>query len=236
MRTGVVFSPLDPILSSPVPYGSAWMVRGDSGIGKTVFAFQFCLQALRRGEAVVYVSCDEDPRRTQANLARFGFGVAPYIDSRQLVFVDAFSETPGPQYVISDRTDAEEFAYVIGNAVSAAGEVVRIVVDSVTSLAAYYSSRDLVNLVYEKNRLLRSDTSVLLDLYLGQAVESQSMYCLTNAYDVTVDLYYGEEQGGFPRRSLRVRKVRGGTFDPREFPFRIEPHQGIRVDATFYSK
>lgn len=235
-RQGVTCAPLAGILSTPVPYGTAWMVRGASGIGKTVFAFQFCLQGLRRGESVVYVTCDEEPKRTQGNLARLGFGVAPYVESGQLLFVDAFSEMPGKKYVVTDRADAEEFTYVIGEAVDATQKTVRVVVDSVTSLAAYYSNRDLVNLIYEKNRLLRSDNSVLLDLYVDEAVDSQSISCLSNAYDVMVDLYYGDEQGGFPRRSLRVRKVRGGTFDPREFPFRIEPHQGILVDRDFYAR
>lgn len=232
----VRFAPVDAILSDPLPFGTAWQVLGDPGIGKTVLAFQFALQGLRRGESVLFVTCDDAPARVRASMLRFGFSIGSYERAGQFVLIDAFSEGGSEKYLVSDKTDAEELIYLVAEVLASVRRPARVVIDSMTSLVAYLSPRDLVHLVYEKNRILKEPDVVLLDLYLSNAMDERDMNCVSNAYDVMLQLLYAEDRGGIPRRNLQVLKVRGGTFDPRPFPFSIHREHGLLVDSEYYRR
>jgi len=235
-RLTVDFPPLKALLGGPIPFGTTWMVRGGPGTGKTTFAFQFALQGLRKGESAIYVACDEPPERIVSNAESFGFGVAAYGEMGKFIVVDAFSPHPKGEFGVSDRSDPEEFVYVLRRAISTVGRPCRVIVDSMASLLASLPPRELVALAYEKNRMLRAPDVVLLDVYLTAAVEAANVYALSNAYDVEIDLYMAEEVAGIPKRFLRIRKLRGGTYDPRPFPFAIRPQQGVVVDDRYYEE
>ena len=232
----VEFSPLEGLVGAPVPFGTTWMVRGGPGTGKTTLAFQFALQGLRKGESAIYVACDEPPERIVRNAESFGFGVAAYERMGRFLVVDAFSPHPRGGMHVSDRSDPEEFVYVLRRALSEVGRPCRVIVDSMASLLANLPPRELVALAYEKNRTLRAPDVVLLDVYLTSAVEAANVYALSNAYDVEIDLYMAEEVAGIPKRFLRIRKLRGGTYDPRPFPFTIRPQQGVVVNERYYEE
>lgn len=232
----VQFAPLDAILAEPLPFGTAWQVLGDPGIGKTALASQFAVQGLRKGESVVFVTCDDAPARVRVSLQQFGFSIGNYERRGKLVLVDAFSESGDETYLISDKTDGEEMTYLLAEILETVERPTRVIIDSMTSIAAYLRPRDLIHLVYEKNRILKDPGIVLLDLYLADAMEVRDMNCLSNSYDVMLQLFYAEDRGGMPRRNLQVRKVRGSTFDPRPFPFSIHREHGILVDSDFYRR
>jgi len=232
----VHFTPVDAILAEPLPFGTAWQVEGDSGIGKTILASHFAIQGLRRGEAIIYVACDDAPARVRASLQRFGFSVGSYERQKKLALVDAFSEGGGESYLVYDRSDPEELAYLLAEVVAEMPRPTRVIVDSMTSVAADLAPRDLLHLVYEKNRILKEPDVVLLDLYLANAMDDRDMNSVSNAYDVALRLFYAEDRGGIPRRNLQIRKVRGGTFDPRPFPFSIHREHGLLVDSEYYRR
>lgn len=232
----VEFSPLADIVHEPIAYGATWLVAGEPGTGKTTLAFQFAIQGLRRGEAAIFVACDEPPARIERNLRAFGFGTSSYERERRFVLVDAFSRDSDLPFHVSDRTDVAEFIYVVTEAVHWTGKPCRVITDSLTSIEINLPPRDFLAFVYEKNRALRDDELALLDLFLTHRVDSPSLYPITNAYDVLIELYVSEEKVGVPKRHLRVRKLRGGPYDPRPFPFTIRPQQGVVVNTNYYSE
>ncbi len=124
-QQGVEFSPLAKIVHDPIAYGTTWLVTGEPGTGKTTLAFQFALQGLRRGEAAVFVACDEPPARIENNLRSFGFGTSAYERNQKFILVDAFSPIALSPFHISDRTDVAEFTYVISRAVEITGRPCR---------------------------------------------------------------------------------------------------------------
>jgi len=231
----VEFAPLAPICIDPLAFGTAWLVSGDAGIGKSVFGVHFAVQGLRRGESVVYIAADESPDRLRVNCDHFGLPLRTYEREGRIALVDAFTETCDEEFCVRDRSDPEELIFVIGEAMTARPGPSRVVLDSVTSVAAYLGREELTWFVYEKNRVLKRSDSVHVDLYLSQTLEG-ALYCLINAYDVSICLEFTEVQGGFPRRRLRVTKVRGGNFDPRPYPFDIAPYQGIVVETDYYRR
>lgn len=230
----ISFTPLAGTLSEDLPFGTSWLVRGDQGAGKTTFAFQFLVQGLRKGESALLVAADEPVDRIRKNLINFGFGASAYERSKRFMFIDAFSIDSKEEYSVADLSDPEELIYILNQAVSKIEKPVRVVIDSLSSLAINYSPQDFVSMIYAKNRRMRAEGIVLMDLYLAHTLESKERYSLTNAYDLGVDLYLSEEKGGVPKKYLRLQKVRGCSYDPRPFPFTIESKQGIMVNKAYY--
>jgi circadian clock protein KaiC len=234
--TSVDFSPLAGMLERPIPYGTAWHVLGDAGVGKTIFGAQYLMEGLRRGEKAVYVSCDEYPTKIRQDLQNFGFSIGVYQAAGELAFVNAYAPESEDRFPVHDRADANELIYVIRKAVETLGTPCRVLVDSVTSLGINYSPEDFTHLVHGKNRVLNHPEVTHLDLYISGALRDTVAVGLLNAYDVTVELFYSREEGAVPKRNIRLRKIRGGSFDPRPFPFEIRRKVGVTVDTAYYRK
>ncbi|NLC07153.1 MAG: AAA family ATPase [Syntrophomonadaceae bacterium] len=234
LNQGVCFSPLEGIVRGKIPFGTIWQVRGESGAGKSTIGFQFMVQGLRRGESAVYVACDEPAARVREDLNFFGFVSDPYEREGQLIFIDTYESSDPRVVCIKDRGDAQEFLYVITRAVRQMKKPCRVVLDSLTSLSAVYSTKEFLALVQDKNRLLREPDVVIMDIYLKGTLEEAGMYALTNAYDVCVDLFFPDERGGVPQRNLRLHKLRTAGYDPRPFPCCIKRGVGLVVDKDFY--
>lgn len=232
----VDFSPLGGLLETPVPHGTAWHVVGDTGVGKTLFGAQYLMEGLRRGEKAVFVACDEYPSKLRQDLQNFGFAVGVYEAAGQLAFVNAYAPEADDRFPVHDRADANELIFVIRKAIKKAGTPCRVLVDSVTSLGINYSPEEFTHLVHEKNRVLNDPGVSHLDLYLSGALRETVAVSLLNAYDVTLELFYSREEGAVPKRNLRIRKIRGGNFDPRPFPFEIRHKVGVTVDTAYYRK
>jgi len=234
--SAVDFSPVGGLLEAPIPYGTAWHVVGDTGVGKTIFGAQYLMEGLRRGEKAVYVTCDEYPSKIRQDLQNFGFAIGVYEAAGQLAFVNAYAAEGNDRFAVHDRADSNELIYVIRQAIQAAGSPCRVLVDSVTSLGINYAPEEFTHLVHEKNRVLNDPGVSHLDLYLAGALRDNVAISLLNAYDVTLELYYSREEGAVPKRNMRIRKIRGGNFDPRPFPFEIRRKVGVTVDTAYYKK
>ncbi|MEW5766416.1 MAG: ATPase domain-containing protein [bacterium] len=232
----VSFLPLANILSEELSFGTNWLVRGDQGAGKTTFAFQFLSQGLRKRESALFVAADEPVDRVRSNLTNLGFGTLAYERSKKIVFIDACSIDSKEEYFVTDLSDPEELIYTLNQAILKLEKPVRVVIDSLSSLAVHYLPQDFVSMVHEKNRRMRTEGIVLMDLYLAHTLESKERYSLTNAYDLSVDLYLAEEKGGVPKKYLRLLKVRGCSYDPRPFPYTVIAKQGIVVNKAYYQE
>lgn len=232
----VSFGLLNDIVQKGIPYNTMWQLRGDSGTGKSTFAFQFVMSGLRRGESAIYVACDAPVDRLRSDFGAFGFVIDRYEQTGRLRFIESFeSVEPGVEFV-KDISDDQEFLFVLAQLIDKMENPCRVVIDSMTAMAVNYSPQDLVAMVHKKNRVLRKKNLVMLDIYLKDTLEETGMYNLTNAYDVCIDLYYPEEKGGVPQRNLRIHKIRSTNFDPRPFPFSIRMGQGLVVDKEFYTR
>jgi len=60
VKTGV--PGLDRLIAGGFVKGSANLVSGGTGTGKTTFCVQFLLEGLRNNEPCVYLTMEEDPR------------------------------------------------------------------------------------------------------------------------------------------------------------------------------
>lgn len=236
VENAVQFPLLKDILADPMPFSTVWLVRGASGIGKTVFAFNFLNQGLRRDESAIYLSCDETPDMLRANFKKLGLATETYERMGKLIMIDAFSSRSNERYHIFDSSDPRLFLHFIGKCIKDVEKPCRVVVDSLTSINALLGEKRFFSFVQEKNRTLRQKDVVMLDLILAQDMESPEMYRLANTYDLILDLFWGEEKGAIRQRMFRINKARGTSYDSRPFPYKIVEKEGIVIDKNYYKE
>lgn len=230
----LVFSPLQDIIEGDLPYGSAWLVQGEPGAGKSTLTYQFAIDGLRRKEGVLYIAADSPARQVHQALQGFGFLPDPYLESGQLVILETFGE----QHNLLDPSDAEGFLFAMLRQVQQMPKPLRLVFDSLTPLALGYTSNAFVALVHRNNRMLRRPDVAIFSTLLRETLERSDLYSLLNAFDVVIDLYtpdWGEVRfnGNMGYRALRVSKARGVNVHNQSFPYTITPDQGVVIHKEF---
>src|SRR5450755_2765961 len=190
---------LDDLMGGGARQSDASLVTGPSGIGKTVFGLRWLVQGIERGENCLYVTFQDTGAQLTSVAAGFGWDLAAYRDSRQLVI----------SYVPMGDLDLDVLATSVRSEI-ARQPVSRVVIDSLSELAfaareedrfAAYM-RSLVGLVRAEGSslLLTSETSV-------HGLPGNSLDGLLFLFDNTIDLRYIEE-GSQVGRAVHVAKMR----------------------------
>ncbi|GAC1462413.1 MAG: hypothetical protein NVSMB70_08890 [Chamaesiphon sp.] len=231
----LLFSPLKAIVPLGISYGSAWLIRGEQGVGKTTLAQQFAIEGLKLGESALYISTEAPSYLLYQQMEVFGDALKSYLQTKQLCILDTHPNT-SQDYI--DLTDMERFLYDIEKHLRAMPKPCRLIIDSLTPLAIQYASDEFIKFIESKNRLLRRINVALLDTILPKTLNESILYSLLNSYDVALDVYipnWGEMgQAGQGFRVIQIRKTRGIQADTRPYPYTIRPGKGVVVQEGFY--
>ena len=83
-RAGFGVDELDALLDGGLPGGSATMLAGSLGIGKTLFSLHFVAAGARRGEKSLFVAFVEEPGVILARARRLALDLEPFVSSGAL--------------------------------------------------------------------------------------------------------------------------------------------------------
>ena len=231
----ITFEPVQHMVRGHLRYGSAWLIRGIPGVGKSTLAFQFAIQALQRKESVLYVAIDAPPNEIVNALENLSFLPEPYMETGQLRIVDGYTTGEG----CFDLSDPESLLFTISRQVENMTKPMVLIFDSLSPVSLGYHFDEFVALIHKKNRLLAAPDVALFDTLLAGTLEGSQMYSMVNAYDIVVDLFmpdWGEMKlaGKSGYRAIQLAKVRGANVDGRPYPYIIMPNDGIVVQKDYY--
>jgi len=116
---------LDKLIDGGLVPGSATLISGGAGCGKTIFCLQYTWDGLQKGEKVMYITLEEKPEDIIGDAAGFGWDLKKYVDSGQLKI-----EYKDP-FKVTDLTTP------LINQLKAEG-VARVVVDSTSTMGLYF--------------------------------------------------------------------------------------------------
>jgi len=105
------------------------LVVGDSGSGKTIFALQFLIDGLMKGEGCLYITFEEKKEEFYKNMMNFGWNMAEYEKQGKFFFLEY---NPEKVKVMIEEGGGEIENVVVKKSVS------RLVIDSVTSFALLF--------------------------------------------------------------------------------------------------
>ena len=91
-REPIGIEKLDQILHGGFIRGKTYLIAGETGTGKTIFAMQFLLHGARMlDQPGLYVSGDEDIESLIEGLREFGWSIDELIDRGKINFLSLFN-------------------------------------------------------------------------------------------------------------------------------------------------
>lgn len=200
----------DALLGGGLVPGTATLLTGPAGVGKTTASIQCMVAALQRGENASYFLFDERTPTLLARSAALGMDLRPFLENGQLELraIDPAEMSPG------------EFAARVQNSVESHGARV-VVIDSLNAyLQAMPNEQFLVLQMHEMLSYLgqKGVVSLLILGLHGVTGDIRSDVDLSYLSDTVVQLRYFEAHGEV-RQAISVIKTRTARHERtiREF-------------------
>ena len=213
----------DKLIEGGFEKNSANVIVGGSGSGKTIFAAQFLVEGMKRGEKCLYVTFEEKKEQFYKNMLEFGWNLEDYEKKKLFTFLEY---TP-----VKVKAMLDEGGGAIESAIIRQG-ITRIVIDSITSFA----------LLFEKELEKREAALTLFNMIGGwnctslltleeDPLNSKELTAKTIEFESdSITLIYYMPQRGERRRYLEILKMRGVKHSKKIYEFDIGQH-GITVSS-----
>ncbi|MEM2089656.1 MAG: ATPase domain-containing protein [Candidatus Pacearchaeota archaeon] len=212
--TGI--SVFDKITEGGFNKESVNLIVGGAGAGKTIFAMQFLMHGLKRGETCLYITFEEKKDELYRNMLKLGWDLAAYEKKGKFIFVEYTPEKV--KKMLEEGGGALESLMYKKN-------IARLVIDSITSFTLLFESeiakREAALALFDMTR--RWKTTVLLTLEKELTLQdliSGSASAIEFEADSVILLYF-LRQNGMRNRILEVLKMRGTKHSRNLYPFEI---------------
>jgi circadian clock protein KaiC len=213
-RSGV--AELDKLLAGGLDRGTATLIMGPAGCGKSTLALQYVCAALDRGDRALFISFDETRRNFHRRAKGLHIDIDRLEDGFEFMQVDPAELSPG------------ELSGMIRERV--ADGVGVVVLDSLSGYQNAMPEEQFLLLQMHEMLTYLNQQGVLTILVLAQhglLGTMQSPVDLTYLSDTVLLLRYFEA-GGELKRAISVLKKRTGGHEPSIREYRIDK-QGVRV-------
>jgi len=220
---------LDPLIEGGFNVNSTNLLVGGSGSGKSIFAVQFLMEGLRKGESCLYITFEEKKKEFYSNMLKFGWNLEAEEKKGKFVFLEYTPEKV--------KTMLEEGGGIIESIVLK-NKIKRIVIDSITSF----------ELLFEEE-LKKREAALSLFTMLGRwncvSLLTHEEDCALNEeapsktlgfeVDSIILLYFMREKKS-RERLLEVLKMRGTKHSTELYPFSIEKNGIVIGKASSLKK
>ncbi|HDD46274.1 MAG TPA: KaiC domain-containing protein [Candidatus Aenigmarchaeota archaeon] len=201
---------LDKLVGGGYPKGSAILVTGGTGTGKTIFSAQFLWDGLKKGEKGIFISLEENENDIREDVKQFGWDFLSYEKKGilRLYYYDPFN---------------------VADIEAAVSEVLtgfkpqRLVLDSISIIGLYL--KDPATIRKKIYQIIRSiKDSGCTSLLTSEVLENKSALSRFGVEEFVVDgvivlNYFGI--GELSERSLQIRKMRKTDHGKDVYPFEI---------------
>lgn len=226
MRIPTGIANFDSLIEGGFEKDSINLLVGDSGSGKTIFAMQFLIQGLSKGESCLYVTFEEKKDVFYSNMLEFGWNLEDYEKKGKFTFLEYTPEKV--------KTMLEEGGGIIESIVLRK-KITRIVIDSITSFALLFED-DLKKreAALELFGMLRKWGCTSLLTYEEEISDKKSTSkTLEFESDSIIAIYYLRTKKE-RERFIEVLKMRGTKHSREVYPFSISK-TGITIGKKAYS-
>lgn len=212
----------DSLVQGGFKDNSTNLVAGGTGSGKTIFAIQFLVNGIKKGEPGVYITFEERKKKTYDDMKKFGWDLEKYEKQGKFKFLE-YTPEQVKKVLVEGGGTIETIVQKM--------KAKRLVIDSITSFA----------LLYEDELTKKEAALALFDLIdrwkctallTSQAVEKDEE-TISAALEFEVDsiiLLYHTRRAGVRQRALEILKMRGTKHAGKTFAMSISD-DGIRINT-----
>ena len=217
----------DSLIEGGLARDSTNLLVGGTGSGKTIFAMQFMVEGISKGEACLFITFEEKKKEFYENMAEFGWDLQKLEDEGKFEFLEYTPEKV--------RTMLEEGGGII-ESIILKKNVQRVVIDSITSFELLFNEdvekREAALLLFD---MLRKWDCTSLLTYEGRPAKDKtiSSRILEFESDSIILLYY-VRKGKKRDRYVEVLKMRGTKHSRSVYPFIID-ETGIAISKDEFT-
>ncbi len=218
IKTGI--PGLDDLVQGGIPVGSAVLLSGGAGTGKTIFATQFIYEGARQfKEPGLLVSLEENVKNISWNMENFNWDIKSLQDKSLLKIYRLnleslrFSKTVDEQVEFINQ-ELETISDMVKEL-----DAKRLVVDSTTALGVWIKEeKSMRGILYRFTNALKDFgcTTLLTAETSGMKTSFSAFGVEEFVADSVIALYFSP-----PNRSVFVRKMRGTNHSKKVHPFEI---------------
>lgn len=226
---------LDKLIEGGFPANRSFLVTGEPGTGKTIFALQFLLDGLLRGEKCVYVAADENLADILEQAASLGWDLEKYAEAKELSILNAgtyLSALPSP-----GREKHVDLTRAIGDLAMHVNrvEATRLVLDPA---GPFVLLRDSAARIQDQTRLLikllrtSMKTTNLLTSYAVPRTGERTLHGIEEylvAGTIVLRMIWQEQR---LVRGLVIQKMRCTAVKPSQHEFDIVKGRGLVLQAA----
>jgi KaiC/GvpD/RAD55 family RecA-like ATPase len=222
---------LDLLIEGGLRAGKTYLVVGEPGTGKTVFGLQFLVSGLMEKEKGLYVAIDEKPADVIEQAASLGWDLAPFIESREFLILDASAYLNTRANDGANKgVDVERVVTDLRNYITRMGAS-RVVIDPVGSLLF---SHDATSRALDQARMLfyglqanMYTTNLLTTYSVERDARGVEEYLVSGTFVLAMEL----ANSRFVRK-LSIEKMRSTALTPAQYVFNIVQNRGIVLQGV----
>lgn len=230
VRTGI--EGLDYLLSGGLPEGRTYLVAGEAGTGKTIFALQYVYKGVEYEENGVYVTIDERPEHIVEDALTIGWDLEKLIDENKLMLVELT-----PYFASVKKINAEKIVEDLKGFIDEI-KAKRLVIDPIAPLIIRSEEAiDLISAEFYVRNYIRSLIFSLDELNVTTIATSEiptgtnklSRYGVEEFLASGVIVLSLRRVNGTFSREIYIRKMRGVEHNMDVHTFIIQKGRGIVI-------
>ena len=210
---------IDALVGGGLERGSATMIMGPAGVGKSSLALQFATAAAAAGERVTFFIFEEHRTIFLKRAASLGFDIEPLIESRHIVV----------EQIDPAEMSVGEFAHAVRMAVETRGSTM-VIIDSLNGYFNAMPEEHFLTLHLHELLSYLTDaavTAVVIVSQHGALGHVSSPVDVSYLADAVILLRYYETRGAFGR-AISMLKKRTSAHEQTVRDFRLTA-EGVRV-------
>jgi len=230
---------LDPLIEGGFPKGRSILVTGEPGTGKTIFALQFLIEGLARGEKGIYVAADEGPNDVLEQAASLGWDLEKHIEQKEFAILNAGT------YLSSLGGSGKEHHVDVSKAISDLGNYVnrigarRLVLDPA---GPFVLIRDSSARIQDQTRLLikllrsKMQTTNILTSYAVPRTGERGLHGIEEylvAGALVLEMVLVDDR---LTRTMMIEKMRCTDVKPGQHGFEIVKEKGLVLHSAVEEK
>jgi len=228
LETGI--TGFDYVSLGGLPHGRTTLLSGTAGSAKTIFAAQFlAMGVMNYNENVVFVTFEESPEEIIRNTKSFGWDVTNWVNEGKWAFVDA-SPQPEEEKSFAGEFDFGALLARIEHAVKKVNAK-RVSMDSLGAVFTQFTQASIVRkeLFRIASLLRRLEVTSLLTSERTTEYGDIARYGVEEFVADNVIILRNSLEDEKRRRTVEILKFRGTTHQKGEYPFTVQPKEGIVV-------
>jgi len=223
----------DELVNPGLPTGSAILVEGGPGSGKTLWCLTMIREMCQRGKKVLFMSFEEPEERLRTHINSFGLNSAEY-EKKGLLYLKRFNALDIARSVEALLSEAKKELLIDVQPVLIPPEFKPdiVVVDSLSSISSAFSGESSRFRIYMEQlfRYLEGHniTSFLVrevasPTHLGTAGGDGTGEAVSFLSDGIIAIYSVIYDTGIRKRAMEILKMRGVGIDRRIVEYKITP-------------